>query len=207
MSTILITGFEPFGSHSINPSALAAEQLDGRTIAGYRVRTQLLPVDHAAAPAALLAALDRHRPTLTLSLGLAGGRQGLTVERVAINSLDFPLPDNAGAQVEDEPVLVGGPAAYFSSLPVRAIATRWRATGIPGAVSNSAGTYICNQVLYHALHHLQDAGTRAGFIHLPYLPEQVVTERVAAGSMSLDLMIRGIEIALEAAISDLCLAV
>jgi pyroglutamyl-peptidase len=132
-----------------------------------------------------------------LSLGLAGSRWGLSVERVAINVRDYPSPDNEGAQPCDEPITLDGPAAYFSTLPFREIVAAWHAAGIPGYVSNSAGAYLCNEIMYLALHRSQDAGFRAGFIHLPYLPEQVVAEKVEQPSMSLDLMVRGIELALQ----------
>jgi pyroglutamyl-peptidase len=119
------------------------------------------------------------------------------VERVAINVRDYPSPDNEGAQPSDEPICLDGPAAYFSSLPYQEIVTAWHDAGIPGFLSNTAGAYLCNEIMYLALHHAQSADFRAGFIHLPYLPEQVVAEKVEQPSMSLDLVVRGIELALQ----------
>lgn len=124
----------------------------------------------------------------------------LALERVAVNVLDFPIPDNDGSQPTDDPVVQGGPAAYFSSLPIKAILTAWKEAGIPGYVSNTAGTYVCNQTFYASMHLSKERGYRAGVIHVPYLPEQAAEVGDGAPSMSLELMVRAAEVALEVSV-------
>src|SRR6266496_3579445 len=135
----------------MNPSSVVALELDGSTIDGRPVIGVELPVTAAGAPLALEAAIEIHRPEIVLSLGLAEGRSKLALERVAINVLDFSTPDNAGDTPVDVPVVEGEPAAYFSTLPIKAILASWQQESLPGYVSNTAGTYVCNQVLYKAL--------------------------------------------------------
>jgi pyroglutamyl-peptidase len=144
-------------------------------------------------PEALKKAVALHRPRLVLSLGLANGRSMLALERVAINVLDFPIPDNAGSQPTDAPIVDGGPTAYFATLPIKAILAAWREAGLPSYVSNTAGTYVCNQTFYHSLHLSGKYGYRAGLIHVPYLPEQAARAEGGAPSMSLDLMVEAVE--------------
>ncbi|WP_434667599.1 pyroglutamyl-peptidase I [Klebsiella sp. B345] len=173
MAGVLITGFEPFGGEAVNPSWEVVRQLDGVTIAGERVVALQLPCVFGEALAVLNAALEAQQPRLTIAVGQAGGRVDITVERVAINVDDARIPDNKGQQPIDEPIVAGGPAAYFSSLPVKAIVAALREQGIPASVSQTAGTFVCNHVMYGLLDALQDkAGTKGGFIHIPYLPEQ-----------------------------------
>jgi pyroglutamyl-peptidase len=197
----LIMGFEPFGGDPVNPSAEVARQLHGTTLGEHPVIGLELPVVWERAPAVFERAVDHHRPEVVLLLGLAAGRSMLAVERIAINVLDFAVADNAGAQPAGEPVVPGGPAAYFTTLPAKAILAAWRAAGVPGYVSNTAGTYVCNQVLYQALHRAAGRGYRVGFLHLPYLPEQVVARPSGTPSMTLDVMVRGARLALEVAAS------
>jgi pyroglutamyl-peptidase len=194
---LLVTGFEPFGSHDRNPSEMIARKLDGTTAGSHRIIGITLPVRAALAPDLLRDAVERFEPIAVLSLGLANGRSGLSIERIGINVLDFPLPDNASAQPIDEPVAPDGPAAYFTTLPARAILETWRLAGIPGYLSDSAGTYLCNQVMYLGLHIASRTGCPSGFIHLPSLPEQVAGAKRMEPSMSLDLMIQGVVLALE----------
>lgn len=173
MAGVLITGFEPFGGEAVNPSWEVVRQLDGVTLAGERVVALQLPCVFGEALAVLSAALEAQQPRLTIAVGQAGGRVDITVERVAINVDDARIPDNKGQQPIDEPIVAGGPAAYFSSLPVKAIVAALREQGIPASVSQTAGTFVCNHVMYGLLDALQDkAGTKGGFIHIPYLPEQ-----------------------------------
>lgn len=194
---LLVTGFEPFGSYDRNPSEMIARRLDGATVGFHPIAGLVLPVDASLAPNLLREAIERVRPAAVLSLGLANGRSGLAVERVGINVLDFPLPDNGSAQPVDEPVTPDGPAAYLTTLPVRAILDAWRSAGIPGYLSDTAGTFLCNQILYLGLHIASQAGYPYGFIHLPSLPEQVAPAKRMEPSMSLDLMIQGVVLALE----------
>ncbi len=194
---VLVTGFGAFGGGEKNPTAEIVRMLDGSSVAGHRVHGVELPVTATGAPAALEGAVERHRPALVLSTGLANGRSMLALERVAINVMDFPMPDNDDRQPADEPIVEDGPAAYFTTLPIKATLAAWREEGLPGYVSNSAGTYVCNQTFYHSLHLSGKHGYRAGLIHVPYLPEQAARAKGGAPSMSLDLMLRAVELALE----------
>jgi pyroglutamyl-peptidase len=195
---ILVTGFEPFGGSKHNPSEQVAKALDGEKIGGAEICTVILPVDTARAPQMLLDLLDDHCPDAVICLGEAAGRSAISVERIATNLLDFRIPDNAGMQIVDQPVIEGGPDAYFATLPVRKIVEAIRAEGVPAELSMSAGTYLCNQVLYTMLHHLRQNGriVPAGFIHMPSLPEQVVETGQQRPSMERDTALRGITAAL-----------
>jgi len=211
LPTLLLTGFEPFGGDSVNPSAMVAMALHGRVIEARapqgassraRVRSLVLPCCFAEAPGALEQALQMWRPLAVLALGLAAGRTGLTPERVAVNLADARIADNAGAQPRDEAVVPGGPAAYFSTLPVKAMVAAMQAAGAPAALSLSAGSFVCNQVFYRLMHRLaQDGsapGTRAGFMHLPLLPDQAHGPGGTQPSLTLALQVAAVEAALVA---------
>lgn len=171
--TILITGFEPFAGDVLNPSWEVARALDGRRIAGRRIVARKLPCAFRTALPLLADAIDGLKPKGVIALGLAGSRPAVSVERVAINLVDARIADNLGAQPIDEPVLAEAPAAYFSTLPIKAIAAGLREANLPVEISQTAGTFVCNQVFFGLMHHLQDLpGVRGGFIHLPPLPEQ-----------------------------------
>lgn len=212
MPTLLLTGFEPFHTYPVNPSAQAASALDGLEVGGVRVQSALLPVEPHAAAEALRGLLAAHQPGAVLLTGLAAGRPQVTLERVAVNIMDFAIPDNAGQTYRDAPACTdaGAPAAHLSTLPLRPILAAWREDGIPGHISNTAGLYVCNFVMYHALHHLAQEGRAhvpCGFLHvpanaevalavpedrpaLPYLPQPEITRavrvaaEVLAGSLS-----------------------
>ena len=169
---ILITGFEPFGGQSINPSWEVARALDGLSWPQAQVRAIQLPCVFAQAASALTRALDEIRPDIVLALGQAEGRSDISVERVAINIMDARIADNAGAQPIDQPVVAGAPAAYFSTLPIKHLVARLRVAGFPASVSQTAGTFVCNQVFYALQHALAGRAVRSGFLHLPLLPEQ-----------------------------------
>lgn len=195
---VLVTGFEPFGGESVNPSARVAQALHGRTIDGVPVIGIVLPCVFGAAIDVLRAALDRHRPQLVLALGQATGRSALSIERVAINVDDARIPDNAGAQPVDTPVVAGAPAARFSTLPVKAMVAALREAGHPAELSNSAGTFVCNHVFYALQHALRTRrSVRSGFMHLPLLPEQA---RAGQPSLALAAMIDGTALALSTAL-------
>jgi len=201
---VLVTGFEPFAGDRVNPSQLVAERLDGREVGGARVAAVVLPVSSGAAPTALASAIERHRPRLVISLGLAGGRAAVCAERVGINVVDARIADNEGVQAIDLAILPGGPAGYFATLPLRSIVAAWISEGIPGELSNTAGTFICNQVLYWSMHLAATGrGHRGGFIHLPYLPEQAARQAQPVPSLSLDLMVRAVEIAVALSVGEL----
>jgi pyroglutamyl-peptidase len=199
--TLLLTGFEPFGGETLNPSWQVAQALDGERIAGVTVQALQLPCVFGAARQALDAALSGHRPALVLALGQAGGRDGFTVERVAINVDDGRIPDNAGQQPIDTPVVPGGPAAYFATLPIKAVVAALLQAGWPAAVSQTAGTYVCNHVFYGLMHSLRRRrSVRAGFMHLPWLPEQAVA-RAGQPSLPLAVQIAGVRLALQTTLS------
>ncbi len=157
---------------------------------------RVLPCAFAASLPALRQALEAHRPSLVVCAGQAGGRAEVTPERVAINLIDARIPDNAGAQPVDAPVVAEGPAAYFTTLPVKACVAAIRAAGVPASVSHTAGTYVCNQVFYGLMHLLatEFPGARGGFVHVPFSPEQVA----AAGKAEASLSVHRIALALEA---------
>ena len=197
--TVLVTGFEPFGGESVNPSADVARALDGRVLAGgaARVVAEVLPCCFGQAHSALAQALKRHRPQLVLALGQAGGRSDFSIERVAINLDDARIADNAGHQPIDEPVVAGAPAAYFSTLPIKAIVAALRDAGLPASVSHSAGTFVCNHVFFALQHTVADQpDVRSGFMHLPLLPEQAA-RHPGQPSLPLQTLITGVAIALE----------
>ena len=180
--SILVTGFEPFGSDPHNPSAEVASALTGASIGGFTVTTAVLPVDFNAVGSILHTLLATHRPTLLLSLGLAGGTDTLRFERVALNLCDARIPDNAGAQPIDQPVIPTAPAAYFSTLPVK-LMTAAAEEHAPSTLSFSAGSYVCNAVMFHALHLTAGTGCRTGFLHVPpahTIPVDQVTRAVHA---------------------------
>ncbi len=199
-SVVLVTGFEPFGGDTRNPSWEVCERLPG-TIGGMRIEVCRVPCAFRHAIEVVAAAIERHRPSLVVSLGLAAGRTHIGVERVAINVDDARIADNTGGQPVDEPIAADGPPAYFSTLPVKAMVAAMRRAGVPAEVSNSAGTFVCNHLMYGVLHFLAASGkrSRAGFIHLPS-SEEMVLEKRGAPSMSVATMVRGIEAAIGAAL-------
>jgi pyroglutamyl-peptidase len=169
MKTVLLTGFEPFGGDALNPAGEIARQLDGVEIAGRQVRGAVLPCVFGKSVVELRRLLRRHRPALVICLGLANGRAEITPERVAINVDDARIPDNAGRQPVDRAIVRGGPAAYWSTLPVKAIVAELRGQDVPAAVSQTAGTFVCNHVFYALMHELvrKRPKVRGGFIHVP----------------------------------------
>lgn len=198
---ILLTGFDPFGGEPINPSWEAVRALHGKRIRGHRVVARQLPTEFAASLRLLQAAMREVKPAIVLGVGQAGGRPQLSLERVAINLQDARIPDNAGAQPVDEAVIADGPAAYFSTLPVKAMLEALLLAGLPAEISHSAGTYVCNHIAYAMLHLASKRrGVRAGFIHIPYLPAQAARRRGAA-SMAQAEVERGLRIALLAAVA------
>ena len=202
-SAILLTGFEPFGGESVNPSWEIARALDGWVVDGHAVHAVRLPCAFGDALRTLDEALAAHRPELVLCLGQAGGRAEISIERAALNVDDARIPDNLGRQPIDAAVVADGPAAYFSTLPIKALARDLREAGVAAAVSNTAGTFVCNHVFYALMHRLATtpglAHARGGFVHVPYTPEQVAG-RTGVPSMALHTQIEGIRHALRTAI-------
>ncbi|MGM7702906.1 pyroglutamyl-peptidase I [Pseudalkalibacillus sp. Hm43] len=168
MKKLLLTGFEPFLDHKMNPTEMIVKELDGKTIGAFEIIGHVLPVDYEQASPKLLNLVDELEPDAVIALGLAAGRNKITPERVAINVNDG-VKDNSGRVPVDQPIIEGGPAAYFSMLPIREMVNALLEEGIPAEISNTAGTYLCNNVMYSVLHELEKRGGEfpAGFIHVP----------------------------------------
>src|SRR5882672_11564569 len=195
---ILLTGFEPFGGLTANPSEEVAKALDGRAAGDAVVRSAILPVDHAAAAPHVARLIDELDPRAIIHLGLAAGRARIALERVAVNVMDFDTPDNTGYRACNEVCESAGPAAYLATLPLAPMLDALLGRGIPAYLSNTAGTYLCNRTMYATLHlaATRGLGTRAGFVHLPLLPSMVAATGVDAPSMDFALMLEAAETAL-----------
>ncbi|MFD0323018.1 pyroglutamyl-peptidase I [Lysobacter gummosus] len=201
--SVLLTGFAPFGGETGNPSWDAVNSLDGEVVAGHRIVARRLPVAFDDSLRELHNHIDAVRPALVLCVGLAGGRSRLSIERVAINLIDARIADNRGAQPIDLPVIAGGPAAYFTTLPVKAMLAALGEAGIPAEISQTAGTYVCNQVFYGLMHVLSErggAGVRGGFIHIPYSPAQAA-HHAGAASLAIDTVAQGLRVAVDTALA------
>lgn len=198
---LLLTAFEPFGGENINPAEEVLRLLP-EELAGLHIIKLVLPTVFGDCLHAIDAAIQSRRPDAVLSLGQAGGRQDITVERVAINLMDASMPDNKGLQPVDMPVVPGGPAAYFSTLPVKAMVAAMLEEEVPAAQSLTAGAFVCNQLMYHVLQTFAQEGSRAraGFVHLPYLPQQARVQALDPQLFGLPLedMERGIRAAISA---------
>lgn len=206
---VLVTGFEPFGGEDVNPSWEICKALPA-AIGAARIHTLRVPTAFRLAIEVVAAEVERLSPDVVLCLGQAGGRAALSVERVAINVDDARIPDNAGARPVDEPIAAAGPAAYFATVPIKAMVAAIRDAGVSAEVSNSAGTFVCNHLLYGVLHYLAASGraARAGFIHVPWLDTQAVAHP-GAPAMALETMVRGVEAAIGAAVAnraDVCVS-
>lgn len=188
MMMILVTGFEPFGGETLNPSWEAVKRLPDTTGGACIARLQV-PTTYAGCIGAVTGAIDRLSPHAVVMVGQAGGRAELSIERVAVNLDDTQAPDNVGVILQSTPIVPQGPAAYFATLPVKEIVAGLHAAGYPAVVSNTAGLFVCNHLMYGVLDHIavNHLAAQAGFIHVPFLPEQVA-ERSGTPSMSLDLM-------------------
>ncbi|MCF6462018.1 pyroglutamyl-peptidase I [Clostridium sp. Cult1] len=199
---ILVTGFDPFGEESVNPAYEAVKRLDDK-IAGAEIVKVEMPTVFNKSIKRLEEAVERENPDIVICVGQAGGRFDITIERVAINISDAPIEDNEGNMPIDEPIFEDGEPAYFSKLPIKAMAQKIREGNIPASISNTAGTYVCNHIMY-GLHYLIDKkypNIRGGFIHVPFLPKQVVDKRATA-SMNLNDIIKALTLAIEAAVEN-----
>lgn len=196
---ILITAFEPFGGELINPAQEAVKRMASH-ISGATIVKLGVPTVFYRSIDTVVEAVKRENPDVILCIGQAGGRFDITPERVAINRDDARIPDNDGNQPIDQPIYQDGENAYFSNLPIKAIVETLQSAGLPASVSNTAGTYVCNHLMYGVLYHLAKMGlnSRAGFIHVPYIPEQVVHKPVSLPSLALGDIVRGLEYAVEA---------
>lgn len=196
MKHLIITGFDPFGGESINPAWEAVKALPD-TLGGYRLTKLEIPTVFGKAADTVLAAAGRDTPDVILCVGQAGGRSAVTPERIAINLNDARIPDNEGNQPAERSIEPDGPDGIFSTVPVSAMANAIREAGIPGAVSLSAGAFVCNDTLYRLLRHYAGTSVRVGFIHVPYLPQQAkegvpsmelgtITAALTAATLALD---------------------
>ncbi len=201
---VLLAGFEPFENDPVNPAWEIARALGGWACEGAVVQAVQLPCVFGRAIDTLDAALIGPPLQLVLCIGAAGGRTEISMERAALNIDDARIPDNAGQQPIDLPVVKDGPAAYFSTLPIKAMVRDMRAAGLPAAVSNSAGTFVCNHIFYALMHRLATrpalAHTRGGFVHVPYLPEQA-SSKPGVASMALDAQVEAFRVAIRTALT------
>lgn len=196
---VLLTGFDAFGGARENPSWLAVQALDGEEFNGHMLVAAQLPTTFIGSLQVLANLLKLHKPVLVICVGQAGGRNALSIERIAINVIDARLPDNAGEQPIDRPVVAGGPAAYFSNLPVKAMLCALQQAGVAAEISQTAGTFVCNQVFYGLMHALATQHgfkrTRGGFIHVPFMPGQ------GTPYMPLADMVQGLRLAVACALN------
>ncbi len=194
---LLLTAFDPFGGEAVNPAQEAVKRVPDQVGDTHIVKLEV-PTVFGEAISVLKAGLEKHQPDAVLCIGQAGGRFDLTPERVAINLDDARIPDNKGNQPIDQPIEPEGAPAYFTTLPIKAMVEAMRDAGLPAAVSNTAGTFVCNHLMYGLLHALntQYPGVRGGFMHVPFIPEQTARRAVPAPSLSTSDIARGIEAAI-----------
>ena len=191
MTKVLLTGFEPFGKATLNPSGEIVKQISGDNIV-----TAILPVAYAQSAERLLALIAEHNPDVVISLGQAEGRTHVSPERIAINLDDARLADNEGVIRNDVPIIASGPVAYESTLPVKDIVKAINDAGVPAAVSLSAGAFLCNHVFYVAQDHFKGTKVRSGFVHVPLMDEQT-GEFPGLPTMPLDQMVKAVRTMLE----------
>lgn len=194
MKKILLTAFEPFGGEMINPSQEVVRSICRMSFDGLLIEACELPVERFRAIELALERIRLSKPDVVIMLGEAGGRSCITPERMAVNMDDFRIPDNAGYQPKRDPVVVGGPMEYFSTLPVDGIVEQLTQAHIHAALSNDAGRYLCNRLFYCVMHTIATEALPmcAGFIHLPYLPEQVINKKPETPSMPLETMVHAL---------------
>lgn len=201
---VLVTGFDPFGGESINPAFEAVKMLPDE-IAGAKVVKVEIPTVFRKCADKVHQEILNEKPDLIICIGQAGGRAGISIEKVAVNLEDGRIPDNEGNQPVDVPVKEDGPAAYFATVPVKAMAAYVEEHGIPAHVSYTAGTYVCNDVMYHLLYMLDKEfpGIRGGFIHVPFDTKQIKGKPITTPSMPIATISDGLKLAIEAAITQL----
>ncbi|KOP67918.1 peptidase C15 [Bacillus sp. FJAT-18019] len=208
MKKILISGFEPFGGDSVNPTERLIEEIRSLSFAGAEIRTILLPVHYDECADILLKEMNLYEPDAVIACGVAGGRTAITPERIAINIKDIPpessIADNRGAKPQDELIDPNGPDGLFSTLPIRSMVTRLKEAGIPATVSNTAGTFICNNTMYAVLNEvrMQQQKTLGGFVHFPASTEMAV-EKPSLPTLSHEMMLNGLRIIIQTTIDQL----
>lgn len=207
MPKVLVTGFGPYADTPTNPAQRAAEAVDGSVIAGASVVARIVPGAYFDSIDATVQAVEEESPELLIMLGEFGGRAMITVERLAQNLNDcarYGVADTAGKVLSGEPTAVDGPVAYWATTPNRAMVMAMRRAGVPADLSDAAGTFVCNHLMYGMLHHIavNNLPIRAGWLHLPYLPEVAALDRnLGAPSMSVDTLASGVAASIEAAVT------
>lgn len=200
---ILVTGFDPFGGESVNPAYEAVKLLPD-VIGGAEIFKLEIPTVFSLSGPAVEEGIRKYQPDVVICVGQAGGRASISVEKVAINFVDACIPDNNGEQPLDEPLQADGPAAYFATLPVKAMVQHVKEAGLPCYLSFTAGTYVCNSIMYNVLYMCEKRypGIRAGFIHVPYACGQVIDKANTTPSMPLETIAKSLEYAIEAVAID-----
>lgn len=198
---VMITGFDPFGGESVNPAYEAVKLLPD-TIAGAEIIKVEIPTVYTKSGMAVEAGIEQHNPDIVLCIGQAGGRSSVQVEKVAINLAEARIKDNEGNQPMDTPLHEDGETAYFTNLPVKAMVNAVRAAGIPSHISYTAGTFVCNDVMYHLLYLINKkySHIRGGFIHVPYALEQVIDKPVQTAAMPVETISKALECCIAAAV-------
>lgn len=198
---ILVTGFDPFGKETINPAIEAVKRLEDEIAGAHIIKLEIPTIAHTSLKV-IEKAIAEYEPDMVLSIGQAGGRSDITVERIGINIDDYRIQDNAGNQPVDEKIFEDGPAAYFVNLPIKAMVKSMREAGIPASISNTAGTFVCNHVTYGVRYLLEKRGKgqKSGFIHIPYLPSQVI-DKPGQPSMALECIVKGLTAAITAMVN------
>jgi pyroglutamyl-peptidase len=196
---VLLTGFGGWGGDSVNPAYKLIQFFADKRIDDAQIITRELPIDTRKTSSYLVDLLEEVHPDIYIGIGSAPGRSIISLERIAINVLDFPIPDNEGNQPIDEPIYHEGPVAYYSTLPIKSIVHELRENGVPAKVSNTAGTYICNQTMYTGLYYAakKNHALKAGFIHVPILPEQKDSLLQGVPSVSFDIQAKAMELAIK----------
>ena len=202
---VLVTGFDPFGGDKINPAYEAVKLLPAE-IAGTEIVKEEVPTVYGKCGEVLEKAIEKHKPDAVLCVGQAGGRSVISVEKVAVNIAEARIPDNDKQQPSDQATIEGGPPAYFSTLPVKAMVKNIKDHGIPSSISYTAGTFVCNDIMYRLLHLIaqkyKDSEMRGGFIHVPFESAQVVDRPDGTPSMSAATIAKGLEYAIEAIVKN-----
>lgn len=200
---ILVTAFDPFGGEKVNPAALAVSLLK-ENIAGASIIKLTVPTIFNKSIATVYEEINKENPDVVICVGQAGGRSHITVEKVALNLNDARIPDNEGNQPIDTTIFADGETAYFSTLPIKAMVSYMKENGVPATVSYTAGTFVCNHLMYGTLYHIHNSFShiRGGFIHVPYIPEQVSSRNDDMPSMSIDMIVLGLELAITATVEN-----
>lgn len=202
MKTVLVTGFDPFGGENVNPAWEAVQALAEHKHEHYLIEARQLPTVFGKSIEKLNRYVEDISPDVVICVGQAGGRSTFSLERIAVNVNDARIPDNEGNLPIDTPVVAGGPVGYWTTLPIKAIARKLREEGVPASISHTAGTFVCNQVFYGLMHCIATVkpGTKGGFIHIPYLPQQAA-HHPGQPSMALDTIVKGLVLTIDSAIA------